>query len=281
MSGYYTKTQTNTQITNALKPYAKTTALTGLATETYVNSKVADLVGTAPETLDTLGEIATALENNSEVVDTLNEAIGKKADKTALNGLATEKYVDDAIENMPKEDMSSYYTKAETNAAINAAKPDLSPYAKTADITDDIEEALTEAKASGEFDGEQGERGTGILQITTAPSSYTTAVGGITPTYRISISTVKTQSKMDKVLVGDTLFYSYYHYPVIYVDSSYAYLDARKSMRGATGSAGKTPVKGTDYWTDADTAAVLNDNSESWVFTFKDGTTATKKVVLA
>ena len=88
--------------------------------------------------------------------------------------------------------------------------------------------------------GVQGERGGGLLYITTAPASYTTATGGFTPTYRIALSTVLTQSKAAKVLIGDTLAYSYYHYPVGYVDTSYVYLGTRKSIRGATGAAGKT-----------------------------------------
>ena len=50
---------------------------------TAVNTAVSGLVGSEPETLDTLEEIATALTSNNEVIDTLNAAIGSKADKTA------------------------------------------------------------------------------------------------------------------------------------------------------------------------------------------------------
>ena len=86
--------------------------------------------------------------------------------------------------------------------------------------------------------GEDGQRGTGLLAVTTAPSSYTTAVNGLTPAYRIALSTVKSQASVDEVYAGDTIRYSYYHYPVIYVDSSYVYCRARVSIRGATGAAG-------------------------------------------
>jgi hypothetical protein len=64
------------------------------ADKTYVDEKVADLVGSAPETLDTIGELATALQENEEVVDVLNEAIVTKADKT---------YVEELIANLPTE----------------------------------------------------------------------------------------------------------------------------------------------------------------------------------
>lgn len=105
--------------------------------------------------------------------------------------------------------------------------------------------------------GGTGERGTGILKISTAPSSYTTETGGFTPTYRIALSTVLTQSKAAKVLVGDQLAYSYYQYPVGYVDDSYVYLGTRQNMRGATGSTGEQGPQGPAYTlTDEDKAAI-------------------------
>lgn len=55
--------------------------LTGYATENYVDTKVADLVNSAPSTLDTLGELATALQENESVVNTVNAAITNKQDK--------------------------------------------------------------------------------------------------------------------------------------------------------------------------------------------------------
>jgi lysophospholipase L1-like esterase len=93
-------------------------------------------------------------------------------------------------------------------------------------------------------DGAPGERGNGILNITTSPSSYTTATGGFTPVYRIALSNVLSQSKVSKVLVGDTLAYNYYQYPVGYVDSSYVYLGTRKSIRGETGGTGAAGAAG-------------------------------------
>ena len=90
--------------------------------------------------------------------------------------------------------------------------------------------------------GATGARGSSVLRVTTAPSSYTTATGGFTPTYRIALNTVLTQSKSADAKIGDTLIYSYYTYPVGYVDASYVYLGARTSIRGSTGSAGAAGV---------------------------------------
>lgn len=106
-------------------------------------------------------------------------------------------------------------------------------------------------------DGAPGQRGTGILKVTTAPSSYTTANGSYTPKYRIALSTVKAQAKVDEVLLGDLIQYSFYQYLVDHMDATYAYTSvARTSIRGA---AGTTPVKGTDYWTAADKQEIVDD----------------------
>lgn len=56
-----------------------------LASEAFVKNKIADLIGGAPETLDTLKELAEALADNKEFVDALNAAIADKADKAELH----------------------------------------------------------------------------------------------------------------------------------------------------------------------------------------------------
>ena len=54
----------------------------------YIDEKVAALVNGAPETLDTLKELADALNNQPDAIATLTATIGQKADKTALDELA-------------------------------------------------------------------------------------------------------------------------------------------------------------------------------------------------
>lgn len=51
----------------------------------YVDTEVAALVNAAPETLDTLGELAVAFEENQDMVQTLDASITNKADKTEMN----------------------------------------------------------------------------------------------------------------------------------------------------------------------------------------------------
>lgn len=48
----------------------------------YTDQKIADLVNGAPETMDTLKEVADAIAENKDVEKALNQAIGTKADKT-------------------------------------------------------------------------------------------------------------------------------------------------------------------------------------------------------
>lgn len=50
----------------------------------YADTKISNLINGAPETLDTLKELADAVTENSDLMDTLNSAIGTKADKSAL-----------------------------------------------------------------------------------------------------------------------------------------------------------------------------------------------------
>lgn len=55
--------------------------------KSYIDTKVADLVNSAPETLNTLGELASALQENQDIVSTLNNAVANKVDKTiTVNG---------------------------------------------------------------------------------------------------------------------------------------------------------------------------------------------------
>lgn len=77
----------------------------------YTDQKIADLVNGAPDTLDTLGEIAKAMSENEDVVTALHEAMGKKAnqaeveswlgtkmDKTGDSGSTTANYTSDDTE---------------------------------------------------------------------------------------------------------------------------------------------------------------------------------------
>jgi lysophospholipase L1-like esterase len=104
------------------------------ATITYVDTKVADLVNSAPETLDTLGEVATALQNNSNVVDALNGAIGNKVDKVTGKGLSSNDYT---TEEKNKLSGLSNYNDTELRGLINNKADKTAIPTKVSQLTND------------------------------------------------------------------------------------------------------------------------------------------------
>ena len=50
----------------------------------YTDTAISNLINSAPSTLDTLGEIATAMQSNADVVSALNTSIGTKANSSDL-----------------------------------------------------------------------------------------------------------------------------------------------------------------------------------------------------
>lgn len=79
-----------TSIKNALGNYSTTAEVdkkisTGVGqAKTYAEQSIKDIIGAAPATLDTIGELADAVTKNKDGVQAINEGITKKADKTEL-----------------------------------------------------------------------------------------------------------------------------------------------------------------------------------------------------
>lgn len=81
------------------------------STKKYVDDKIAGLVNSAPETLDTLNELASALGNDANFANTVTNSLANKSDKDhthsqyltehqSLNGYATEEYVNNKLANL-------------------------------------------------------------------------------------------------------------------------------------------------------------------------------------
>ena len=127
----------------------------------------------------------------------------------------------------------------------------------------------TGVEASG-IAGQTGERGTGLLKVSTAPSSYTTAIGDYTPKYRIALDTVIAESGAEKVLVGDVIEQSYYHYVIDYLDDTYAYSSVtRTSIRGATGATGARGATGAQGVGVRDVLPVAESSESGGTNTFR------------
>lgn len=59
----------------------------------YTDTKIAELIDGAPETLDTIKEVAEAIQEHESVAEALNAAIGEKADAAEVNAHINNSYI--------------------------------------------------------------------------------------------------------------------------------------------------------------------------------------------
>lgn len=117
----------------------------------YVDEKVAKLVGSAPDALDTLQELAAAIKNDANVVDTLNSAIGQKADQSALETLQqlveTNKGASDAVDTRVSdlEALLAGFGGAEQPATVKDALSQLQATLNTKVEQDDVDTTVANA----------------------------------------------------------------------------------------------------------------------------------------
>lgn len=105
------------------------------ATKKYVDEKVAGLVDSAPEALNTLNELATALGNDANFSTTVATEIGRKVDKIDGKSLSTNDLTNELKANYDAAYTHSTSAHAPSNAQANA----------------DITKAEIEAKLTGDI----------------------------------------------------------------------------------------------------------------------------------
>ena len=119
----------------------------GLATETYVQNKIAEVVNSAPGTLDTLNELAQALGNDPNFATTMATELGKKANTANLATVATSGSYNDLSDTptipsvgngtltIQKNGTSAgtFTANATTDKTINITVP-----TKVSELTDDV-----------------------------------------------------------------------------------------------------------------------------------------------
>lgn len=86
-----------------------------IANTEFVQNAVSGLVGAAPETLDTLNELATALGNDPNFATTVSNQIGKKANQTDLAAVSTK--VDKKADRTDLESTASFVNRLQRNKA--------------------------------------------------------------------------------------------------------------------------------------------------------------------
>lgn len=86
------------------------------STKEYVTQKISELVNSAPGTLDTLNEIAAALNNDSNFATTIITQLGTKVDKVEGKQLSTEDFtaaLKTSLESLPGEISGKYVKPSE------------------------------------------------------------------------------------------------------------------------------------------------------------------------
>lgn len=245
------------------------------------------LLAVDDSTLDELSEIVAYIKNNKSLIESITDSKVSKTD--IVNNLTTN------VTNKPLSAAQGVAIKSLIDAKIG-----------TENLAEEVAAQIEAAKENGEL----GVRGPGILKVSTTPTSYTTAIGGKNPIKRMSIATIKKEADVDEVIIGDNIQHSTYLYRIYYLDSTYAYMDTSQNLKGSTGSAGTSAYKyaqnggytGTEaQFTESlaiagdienhipsktsqltnDSGYVTSSNAETWTFTLANGSTVTKKVVLA
>ena len=89
----------------------------GFATETYVDNAVSNLIDTAPTTLDTLNELAAALNDDPNFSTTITNLIGTKLATADFNTTA-DAWIGTKSTTDLSEGSNLYYTDARTDARI-------------------------------------------------------------------------------------------------------------------------------------------------------------------
>lgn len=242
--------------------------------------QLSEIVAYVKSNKSLIDAVTTAKVSTSDIVDNLTTNVVNKPLSAAQGCLL--KNLHDLLENR-MIDADNGIRATLVNYALASSVPTKtsqlqndSGFLPRAELDQAVDDALQEARESGEFDGDpgddgltpyigangnwwlgdedlgvsaggaEGQRGPGILYVTTTPSSYTTAIGGQNPAKRMSLSTIKSEAGVDEVLVGDLIQHSYYLYQIYHIEGSYAYTKSGRSIRGTAGTAGTIAISGVE-----------------------------------
>ena len=172
------------------------------STKEYVAQKVSELIGSAPETLDTLNELAEALGRDPNFATTIVTELSQKVDKVKGKQLSTEDFTTafkTLLENLPN-DIKSKYTKP-TNGI---PKSDLSESVQSS--LNKADSAIQDISSKLDIDTYEEDKTTYALKSeipTTLPASDVNAwaKGSTKPSYtaaEIGLGNVDNTADIDK-----------------------------------------------------------------------------------
>ena len=108
-----------------LSEYAKKSdipSIVGLASETYVDSEIADLINSAPEELDTLGEIAEVVSTNEDAVETLKrDMVTEDYVQKQLGDYTSKDYFEEKMEELEESISTESMTDEDILKALGLA----------------------------------------------------------------------------------------------------------------------------------------------------------------
>lgn len=239
VSGHNTDTASHNDIRLMLEEL-RTSVLAFLDVDDASKDQLSELLALIDANADSIESITNGKVSKTDIVNDLLTNVANKP-LSAAQGVALKALIDalqTKVDNIKVPTKLSELTGDTTHRTVtDAEKETWNAKLDQSALQGAAEDILAQAKENGDFDGDDGERGTGVLKVFTVPSSYTTAIGDYTPQYRMALSTIKSQAKVKEVLIGDILHYSYYQYHIDYLDGSYAYISAsRTSLRGADGT---------------------------------------------
>lgn len=237
-----------------------------------IDTKVASLVDSAPDTLDTLNELAAALGDDPNFATTVTTEIGKKVDKETGKGLSTNDFTDEYKDTL---DNLSNMTFNEVDPTVpawakNATKPSytasevgaLSDTTVLADlVTDTNHRTVTDAEkeswnAKSNFSGDYRDL-INVPEIDEDESGdYIIADSDGNIVFRINeYGTETTQLTTDTLIVDGTDVVEAISQKLNSSDLTVAINDAltiAKESGEFNGDDGYTPIRGTDFWTEDD-----------------------------
>ena len=98
--------------------------------ESYVTTKLSELIDGAPETANTLLELANLIGDNAEVIETLNSAIGNKVDKVSGKGLSSNDFTTALLNKLNGiTENATKVVKSNTNGHLTINGEDVTVYA--------------------------------------------------------------------------------------------------------------------------------------------------------
>lgn len=171
------------------------------AAKSHADSAVAALVDNAPEALDTLAELAAALDNNADIVDALNAAIALKAnasDLTALEGTVNQNKTDLDAAILALQNRATALETADAGFTSDIEELERLVAANTEAINTEKGRAEgKEAELQSAIDGVAGDLETALQEIETALEGKAAAADLVTLQGRVSAAEQTLNTKVD------------------------------------------------------------------------------------